>query len=203
MQVIYLLLLICLTIVPILLAWAKGDLILDAFARRRRIRNQLRRRRITQSLPVRTDIVEALLKAEERRDRIEERIGRSLVRFRDLPADGPEEGHRDNIFERTGQLLLLRESKFSTYLDLAWLQSETIEVLVQEAEALRQVADIQPDALRSSQTSPPHTASPAETLLNNLDAAASRRKAVDLRLRGIGPGGGEAESPTHFDTTVM
>ena len=199
MHTIYLLLVVCLTVIPILIAWAKGDRILDALARRQRIRSQLRRRRITRSLPVRADIVEALLKAEERRDTIEDRISQSLLRFREFSAPGPSESEREDGLEQTAQLLLLRESRFNAYRDLAWLQSETIEALAEEADALRKVAGIGDAASRPPQPEAASRETPAAALLESLSAAAARRQAVDHRLRGIRQG---PEGPNRFDATV-
>ena len=199
MHLMYILLLVCLTVAPILIAWTKGDRILDSLARRRRVRSQIRRRRITRSLPVRSDILEALLKAEDNRDRIEEQISHSLARFRSLPDPGAPATERDDFLEHTAQLLLTRESRFNDYLDLAWVQSETIEVLTREADALRQIAGIGKDALKPAD---PPSASAAQQLLANLDAATDRRATVDRKLRDIRPAHTAGEHGTRFDTTL-
>ena len=202
MHIIYLFLFACLTAGPILVAWIKGDRILDGLARRRRIRSQLKRRRATRSLPVRSDILSTLLTAEENRDRIEEEIGHSLVRFRNLPAPRTPTAERDDVLEQTAQLLLTRESRFSEYLDLAWLQSETIEVLTREIDALRQIADVGKETLRSAPAPGPSAGSSAEQLLANLDAATNRRETVDRKLRDILPARAPNDQGARFDTTI-
>lgn len=202
MHIVYLLLFVCLTAGPILVAWIKGDRILDGLARRRRIRGQLKRRRATRSLPVRSDILSTLLTAEENRDRIEEEIGHSLVRFRNLPAPRTPAAERDDVLEQTAQLLLTRESRFSEYLDLAWLQSETIEVLTREVNALRQIADVGKETLRPAPAPRPSPGSAAEQLLANLDAATNRRETVDRKLRDILPARVPNDQGARFDTTI-
>lgn len=204
MRVVYLALFICLTVAPILLAWLKGDRILDVLARRRRIRRRIRRRRATRSLPVKADVLENLLKAEDARDSLEEQIGAALARFRSLPIPRSASPEREDLLQDTAQLLLTRESRFGRFLDLAWLQSETIEVLSDEVRALRQVAGIQEGAFGTAAgpRSPEARPDAAQQLLQNLDAAAGRRQQVDRRIRSIRsrrPDGGQA---ARFDATV-
>jgi hypothetical protein len=202
MHIAYLFFFVCLTAGPILIAWIKGDRILDSLARRRRIRGQLKRRRGTRALPIKSDILNALLTAEENRDRIEEQISHSLVRFRNLPDHRAPAAERDDVLEHTAQLLLTRESRFSDYLDLAWLQSETIEVLTREIDALRKIANVGKDALKPTAVSGPAAGSAAKQLLANLDAAASRRETVDRKLRDILPARESDDQSARFDATV-
>ncbi len=172
---------IFLVVGPILLAWLKGDQILNYVIARQRQRQQRQRRKSTRALPIRDEVVQSLLEAEERRDRTDDRI-RDLAAFQRLSeASSPPQDSTATLDEVEG-LLLTRESHFNAYLDIAWLQSETVELLLGEGKLLRELAGIPAHFMEKGARSPA-----AERLIQNLNRAANRRAEVDQRLDRIGP----------------
>ncbi len=173
---------IFLVVGPILLAWLKGDQILNYVIARQRQRQQRQRRKSTRALPIRDEVVQSLLEAEERRDRTDDRIREALAAFQRLSeASSPPQDSTATLDEVEG-LLLTRESHFNAYLDIAWLQSETVELLLGEGKLLRELAGIPAHFMEKGARSPA-----AERLIQNLNRAANRRAEVDQRLDRIGP----------------
>ena len=202
MQILYPIFFICLIAGPILLAWLKGDQILDRLTAHRQQVRQRRRQRSTHALPVREKVLQKLLGAEAQRDRIDDRIGEALAAFRQLSEGWRITGSSQNSItvDEFEQILLTRESFFNTYIDIAWLQSESIELLVREVDLLRELADLPPDWPKAEATSSRTPA--AQRLLQNLDSATKKRVAVDRKLNRIGPSRPDTASGSHFDATV-
>ncbi len=185
MNIFFPLVFFCLIMGPILLVWLKGNQILDALVARREVGRKRRRRRSTRSLPVREEVLEALLKSEGRREGIEDRIGNALMSFRQVSGEVGASPHQDpdKDLEGLGQTILTRESHFNSYLDVAWLQSETIELLSQEVMLLRELAEV-PRVWPASDTTAQFTA--AERLSKSVERAVKKREQVDLMLDRIG-----------------
>ena len=202
---------IALIVGPVVLAWSYGEKLLDHFTTRRRDQVRKRRRRSTQALPIREEAIDSLLGAERKREAIEDRIGEALSAFRQT--DPVEVGNSDlaeTALEEIEQAVLHRESRFSAYLDCAWMQSETIELLTREAELLRTLADLPKGGFGSARNRPPRpqrkrfVQSPTEKLLDNLRKAVEKRAGVDLKLQTLRPRSDpNAESAgTNFDASI-
>ena len=175
---------------PILLAWYFGDQILDFVSRRRSKLERRQRHRATSSLPVRDEVLRTLLDVEEKRNRIDDQVASALARYREmlrtrridlLPTRHPASG-----VEGMEQALLKRESRFNAFLDLAWMQSEALELVSQELRLLRDLAGL-PATGTPERASPPSHA--AKQLLDRLDRATRRRDSIDRRISRIGSGG--------------
>lgn len=211
MTLIYAILLLLVTVGPIYLAWAKGDIIITQLENRRRRRRLMARLRRTRRLPVGDDVVQRLLMGDANLEKIEERIAGALQRLSLLPvpAVGSRSASADphRLIQEMEAPLLRRESHFGTFLDTAWLQSESIEVMAREVDLLRQMAGLPKgwpetdpgsrtrsaapdDGLSSRITTGPggHRAPTpaAEKLMQNLRQVAQRRQTVDQRIRSLG-----------------
>jgi len=203
MPILYAILFVLFIIGPILLAWLKGDTILDFLVARRHRRRQQRRQRSTRALPVRQEVLATLLDADRKRDQIDVRIGESLSAFGQLlkrqqsafltPQDAA------SVIDEMEQILLMRESYFSAYIDIAWLQSETLEQMTQEMKLLRELAELPVNrpTVNASFSNPA-----AERLLQNLDLAARKRSEVDRKLNRIGSEKAKSTSGSGFDVTI-
>ncbi|MFT5366924.1 MAG: hypothetical protein ACI8V2_001874 [Candidatus Latescibacterota bacterium] len=167
---------------PILLAWLKGDALLNYFELRRQLKHQRRRQRSTRALPVRETIMGTLLQVETRRDDIEDRIGEALARFRQVTANGralTAYKAAAGILDDLEKVVLARESLFDDYLDTACLQSDTIETITQEVVLLREAAEL--DRNVSAQPT-----GAALHLLETLQQAEQKRVQIDQRLHRLG-----------------
>jgi len=191
---------------PVILALKRGDALLDFVAARRRNRARKSRRKKTLSLPVQTSYVERLVTGEIDRDRLDEKIAEGLQRFARIPP--ADISGSETELERLEKEILVRESKFNAYLDCAWLQSETLEVLSLEVSLLRELADLPADGLPSAQTTTEPQAAPrgrprktpADKLFANLNDAVERKSKADRALKQVGT----PPSPpgTSFDATI-
>ena len=203
MSVFYLILLLALVVGPVLLAWLKGDQILDRLATTRDYQKQRQRRRTTTALPIQANITQTLLGVESRRDHIDNCIGEKLSAFREISETfrSPTSQHTTGAtIDEMEQILLARESQFNTYLDIACLQSETIDLLTREIDLLKQMAEI------PSQTPVPRSApatSASERLLQNLEQARKKRVSIDDKLNNLGSKTKSSHTTgTRFDTTL-
>ena len=201
MQFLYPALLLALVVGPILLAWFKGDQILDRLATTRQHQKQRRRRRTTNALPVREDVIKTLLGVESRRDHIDDAIGGALAAFREISATFhivTAQHATASAIDEMEQILLSRESQFNTYLDIACLQSETIDLFTREIDLLKQLAKI-PAEIPVSPSAP----TPGERLLQNLEQAQKKRAQIDSKLNGLGSQAKSSPTTgTRFDTTL-
>ncbi|MDA0746614.1 MAG: hypothetical protein O2954_08835 [bacterium] len=205
MQIAYLILFALSLVVPILLAWLKGDQILNYIAARRQQRQRRRRQKSTRALPVREHALQTLLDAEDIRDRIDAQIGDTLEAFQKLSHSTMLSRDTTPTIDHMEKHLLSRESHFNAYLDVAWLQSEAIVVLTQEVELLREVAGVSLTHLEEIEpATPPSPSSATQRLFQNLNSATKKRAAVDRRLHTLGATTPEPPpSPsTRFDATV-
>jgi len=192
MNTLMLIALIIITVAPLFVAFRFGDRILDDLSRRSRQRKKSIRRRRTQSLPIRGEEIVRLLGAEERRDQLDESIAKNLEAFARLPGTRSQEDSEAEL-EAIEQAVLDKESQFGVYLDYAWLQSETLEVLSEEARLLRQLADLPEEGLpvtaSDRQPTTRNTAMPGsatDKLLANLQRAQERKTTVDRKLQSVG-----------------
>lgn len=178
-------------VLPVFLVLLFGDRILKAMDRNRRKTRQSRRTRVTRALPLRDDVTRALLEAEERSDRLEAKIERSLDRYAHL---SKRAGTSDSVaaaLEATERALLVRESHFSEYIDIAWLQSEAIETLTKEVEQLLEFSNL--GELDLKEVTRPERS--AERLMKSLETASAKRQAIDDQIRAIGAGGTAGREP--------
>ena len=202
MNVLYLAAFLALAMGPIIVVWWKGDQILDHLSARRRARRMLRRQRSTRALPVREDALEALVRSEGKRDQIDHRISEDLTALRQASTTWRDSA---SVYEASGglvddmeRILLTRESHFSTYLDIAWLQSETIELLSREVETLREIAGVR--GLEGAKK-PPSRRRGADRLFENLKAAERRQAEADRHLKRFGSAEPKIEPGSESDST--
>lgn len=184
---------------PVVLAWFKGDQLIAHFSRRQRQRKMHKRQKATRALPVREDVMSSLLHAENRRNQIDDHIGEALNLFHQTTEHGRTLiAHHKAVSELDAieQLVLLRESRFSDFLEIAQLQSETIETLTQEVDLLRSATPI-----TTEQTTEPHTQASAQ-LLANLNRAVQKRQQIDQKLTKIGPQKPRPNPTSHIDITI-
>lgn len=182
---------------PILIAWFKGDQIIDALVEKQRQRQKYKRTKATRALPVREDAVNALLKAEAQRDQIDDRVGEALANFRQVMENG-----RDLIVYQAAtvalddveQVVLSRESQFANYLDIACLQSETLDIMMEEIEMLRDMAEMEDETPVSSPA--------AERLMGSIKEARQKRNVVDRKLNRLGTAQTEKRPNSGFDAIV-
>ena len=201
MQVLIMIAFILLTLAPVGIALLYGDSLLNQFARGRRQSKKRSRLKKTRLLPIRSDQIERLLDAEGKRDALDERIAASLEAFSRL-SSGRSREDSETAIERVERAILARESQFNAYIDYAWLQSETLEILGEEARLLRKLADLPEEGLPVSPVEPresrPRTSS--DNLLTSLQDALDRKSKADQNLRQVGR---QHQKPgARFDTTI-
>ncbi len=181
---------IALAVAPLVIAMRYGDRLLDALQQKMRTRKKSARRRRTQSLPIRSEEVDRLLTAESKRDALDDRIAAGLESFARLSSTQTTED-AESEFDLIEQAILARESQFGAYLDYAWYQSETIEILSDEAKLLRQLVDLPEEGLPTAPASPatpserPRLSAPNK-LMANLESAIARKSKVDQKLGQVG-----------------
>ena len=196
MQVLIMIAFILLTLAPVGIALRYGDSLLNQFARRRRQSKKRSRLKKTRLLPIRSDQIERLLDAEGKRDVLDERIAASLEAFSRLSSGRSREDSETEI-ERVERAILARESRFNAYLDYAWLQSETLELLGEEARLLRKLADLPEEGLPVSSVEPRESRPRMPS--DNKDAL-DRKSKADKNLRQVGR---QHQRPgARFDTTI-
>ena len=111
---------------------------------RQRRKRMMARLRSTRRLPVRADVMQKLLEGDAHLERIEERMAETLQRLARVPqpAAGRPGSDPALLVKQMEDPILQRESRFSGFLDAAWIQSETIDVMDNEVQLLRQVAGL-------------------------------------------------------------
>jgi hypothetical protein len=199
MEIITLLAFVALAVAPLALAMRYGDRMLDALSRRKRERKKISRQRKTRSLPIRAEEANRLLVAEEQRNALDDRIAEGLEAFARLSSVQLNHEPEEEI-EAIEQTILANESRFSIYLDYAWFQSETLEVLTEEARLLRLLADLPEEGLRVSSSDQPREEKPrsaADKLIASLQDALNRKSKAEKGLGQIGK-----QKGTHFDVTI-
>ena len=201
MAALYLILGILLIAGPILAAWLKGDEILDALAARRRRKRRQKRQDSTRSLPVREDVLGTLIRAEEVRDACDDRIAEALASFQRIAHLSQRPVATTASVDELEHILLAREAHFSSYLDIAWLQSEAIEVLLGELDLLQEMAQMPSSPEPGAKPAGPSPA--AERLIESLNRASRKREELDGRLHRVGSPKPEGPSPQRFDATVI
>ena len=190
------------SVAPLWLAFRYGDSLLDHIALKRRQSRRRARVRKTRSLPIQSDQADRLLGAEAKRDDLDERIADALRRFASLVPPSEIVG-AESAIEQIERDILQRESRFNAFLDYAWLQSETLEILTEQARLLRNLADLPEEGLPvapASEMPPPRARSASDKLFANLQDARSRREQVDQDLSQVGR---SLDAPgSRFDATV-
>jgi hypothetical protein len=195
-------LILLLAATPMVVALKYGDALLNGVARRRRQSRRKSRHRKTRGLPIRSDEIDKLVGAEDRRDKLDEKIAANLEAFARLSRNASAESS-EAVIEQVEQDILARESKFNIYLDYACLQSETLEVLADEARLLRELADVPPEGLPIQDPDPVvdrRTRSSSDKLMASLQDAMNRKSKADRGLRQVG----QPDPPTGsmFDATI-
>jgi len=188
MEIITLLAFVALAVAPLALAIRYGDRMLDALSRQKRERKKISRQRKTRSLPIRAEEVNRLLVAEEQRNVLDERIAEGLKAFARLSSVQINCESEEEI-EAIEKTILVNESRFSIYLDYAWFQSETLEVLTEEARLLRRLANLPEQGLPVSPSDQPRGEKPrssAHKLIASLQEALNRKSKTKKGLGQIG-----------------
>ena len=147
---------------------------------------------------MREDAVQLIMESEDRSDEIDSKIARALGSYHSHYSQSQErEGTLLPLLSETEHLLLSRESHFNSYLDIAWLQSEIIEILAKEITMLRKVAQLGPHQHQPSAPAPA-----TNHLIENLEAAIRKRADVDRKLDAVGRELPKHDTGSRFDATV-
>lgn len=173
---------------------SRGTPILDALVTRRKTRQKKRRRKSTRSLPIPEEALQTVLDTEARREEIEDRIGEVLISFRRVSRTAAPSPHRDPSRDLEGlrRALLVRESRFNSYLDVVGLLSETIALLSREVKLLRACVELPRDGPSSKE--PRIQSAATEDLHRRVERAVKRGEQADLMLDRIGRRGDEARN---------
>jgi hypothetical protein len=199
MTIFHLTLFLFLIIGPVALAWFKGDQLIEYFSRGQRKRKMHKRQRATKALPVRETVINSLLFSEDQCNKIDEKISEALNLFHQTTENGRAFiAHHMALGELDAieQLVLSRESRFGDFLDIAQLQSETIEILTRKVDMLRETARL------DTVTPPVIRTQAAAKLMANLNRAVQKRRQIDRKLTNIGSPKTETGSTSRFDITI-
>ena len=197
---------ILLAFCPIVVALRFGDTLLNGLANRRRLTRRRVRQRKTQALPIRRDEVNRLMRAEDARDKQDEAIASNLEAFARLPQNTLTGEDVEAVISQIEQDVLTRESRFNAFLDYAWLQSESIELMSNEVRLLRKLADLPEEGLPAAPMTSPGTPrrerSASDKLMASLRCALDRKSRADKELRRIGAPPPSSPPGSRFDTTI-
>ena len=195
---------ILLVVGPIVIALVFGGRLLDRVERKRAAQQRRRRSQTTRALPLKTESIDALLETEISRDELDRRVTQALESFRALSTRQPTPIEvSENTLKEVEQAILQRESHFVTYLDLAQVQSEIIEILHHEVSLLRDMAEIRTNTFAPRATPPESPDSntdddpgPGDRLRSSIEEAVKRREHADRKMRDLRAPGGS------FDVTT-
>ena len=185
---------------PIVVALVFGGRLLDRVERNRATQRRRRRSQTTRALPIQTESIDALLRSEVSREDLDDRVAQALEAFRALSRHPPAPVEAsENTLREVEQAILQRESHFVTYLDLAQIQSETIEILRHEVSLLRDMADIRTHSIgaRSSRSESTgnrgRSPDPGDLLRSSIESAVKKRELADQKMRGLRTPGGSID----------
>jgi hypothetical protein len=227
----YLLVLLAFLTLPALLALKWGDRLAEAWDRRRLRRRGARPRRasLPKALLSRDDLLAGLKAAEARGEGFDLRIRERLIDLQGLTLGawkGRRSGSASDLLGPVATLenrAVRREETLGTLLDIACLQSDRIDAMTAEVDALSRALGSGPAPPAGSPPAGPDRppepsgATPADQLLRRIDEAARRRRAIDERLKqmkswkppGRGapagnppPDAAEGRKGSRFDVTV-
>lgn len=194
---------ILLVVGPIVIALVFGGRLLDRVERKRAAQQRRRRSQTTRALPLKTASIDALLETEISRDELDRRVTQALESFRALSTRQPIPIEvSENTLKEVEQAILQRESHFVTYLDLAQIQSEIIEILHHEVSLLRDMAEphqhhrTKSDTARIPHSNTDDDPGPGDRLRSSIEEAVKRREHADRKMRDLRAPGGS------FDVTI-
>lgn len=197
MSSLFLIAFIALVIAPIVVALTYGDRLLDRFELKKAAGKRKRRRQTTLALPLRPASVDHLLRAEDGLQDLDRRIAEAFESFRVITATPvPVEVSEEHLAE-IERAVLIRETHFVPFLDLAQIQSVTIELLAREVELLRQLAEVKRSGgpARTPDPEPEQTA--ADRLRTSLDDAEKRRRQADRKIHDLHQIGRRIDTTIH------
>ena len=201
-DLIYLLAMLLFLVLPILLAMKWGDPITDRLDRRRLRRRGMRRNRISlpETLKGPDELLTHIKEAEERCENADLRIGERLLDLKRLTINAYKlrrNGTARDIIspsEMLETLTIRKEASLNFILDIACLQSDRIDAMVLEVDALSKAADWSPELLSAGKGPPdpvvgalsgPSYTPAAERLLKRVQDANKKRRTIDERLKEI------------------
>lgn len=191
-----LLYLLCLLLVlglPVTLALWWGDRIAEAWDRRKLRRRQRRRTPLPRVLPGQDELLSAVQAAERRCEDIDLQISERLLGLQRLTVNAWRQrrsGAGADLLKPAEALAsqsVRKEEALGFLLDVACLQSDRIDAMDAEVDALSQALDRIPpvgaprqgDPLAQSQPGN----SPSDQLLKKIEQAGRRRRSIDERLK--------------------
>ena len=192
----YLFVLLLFVALPVVLALTCGDRIGEAWERNRLRRHRRRhyRRSLSVSLPLREEFRSPLKAAEDRCEAIDAQISERLLSLQGLTVRAYRNrrsgSSRDLLLpsKKVKSLALSKEETINFLLDLACLQSDRIDAMVLEVDALSKAVgwpqpETGPSGVRDlSAGKTPQTAA-AERLLKRIHEAGQKRRSIDERLK--------------------
>lgn len=197
-DLLYLFALLVFLALPVLLALRWGDRLAEAWDRRRLRRRRRRRSPLPpETLPGQDALLTGLKAAEERCEAIDLQISERLLDLQRLTVNAYKQrrsGTASDLLKPAGALGTLtvkKEERLNLLLDIACLQSDRIDAMTAEAEALSQAAgqapprtdqEVRTDREISLQEAP---ASAADQLLKRIEEASQKRRSIDERLKKI------------------
>ncbi len=201
-DMIYFLAMLLFLVLPILSAMKWGDPIADRLDRRRLRRRGIRRNRISlpETLKGPDELLTHIKEAEERSEKVDLRIGERLLDLKRLTINAYKlrrNGTARDIIspsEMLESLTIRKEASLNFILDIACLQSDRIDAMVLEVDALSKAADWSPELLSSGKGPPDPVAGAlsgqsytpaAERLLKRVQDANKKRRTIDDRLKEI------------------
>ncbi|OGG52203.1 MAG: hypothetical protein A3F84_03840 [Candidatus Handelsmanbacteria bacterium RIFCSPLOWO2_12_FULL_64_10] len=196
-DILYILALFVALALPALLALKWGDRIAEAWDRRRLRRQRRRRIPLPRALPGQDELLTGLRAAEERSETLDLQISERLLDLQRLTVDAYRQrrsGSATDLLkpaEALEALTVKKEDRLNLLLDLACLQSDRIDAMTAEVEALSQVAGWGAAPPRTDQEKAPVLPAPtqepppsaADQLLKKIEEASRKRRSIDERLK--------------------
>lgn len=195
-DLLYLFILLVVLALPALLALKWGDRIAEAWDRRRLRRQRRRRVPLPRTLPGQDELLSSLRAAEERSEALDLRISERLLDLQRLTVDAYRQrrsGSATDLLkpaESLEALTVKKEDRLNLLLDIACLQSDRIDAMASEVEALAQAAGWGVAPPRTDQEKTPVPQDPpqeppspaADRLLKKIEEASRKRRSIDKRL---------------------
>lgn len=192
-DLIYLFTLLLLLGLPVTLALWWGDRVAEAWDRWKLRRRQGGRNRtpLPRTLPGREELLTTLRSAEDRCAAIDRQISERLLDLQRFTVNAWRQrraGTTADLLKPAGVLTTLvprKEEALHLLLDVACLQSDRIDAMVAEVEALSGAVGWDParEAPPSGRPFPVAETNPADLLLRRIEEAARRRRTIDERLK--------------------
>ena len=196
-DLLYILTLLLLLGVPVTLALWWGDRVAEAWDRWKLRRRQRRRNRtpLPRTLPGREELLTALRTAEDRCTVIDNQISERLLDLQRLTVSAWKQrriGTASDLLKPAEILTAQvprKEETLNLLLDVACLQSDRIDAMAVEVDALSQAIgwgsapSPESPSPRRLPLSPEASDAPADQLLKRIEEASRKRRAIDERLK--------------------